>query len=104
MAEPKKKPRVMSAAERRAADPGEGDVSGVEPAAPPPRTVNRGSRPTKPAVDLPVRTGITLAPDLRIALEKYCVEQRLTFTPVIEQALSEFFASRGIKPMSVRED
>ena len=104
MNEPNKRgSRVKTAAERRAAaakrDGADDDASG---AAPPAAAGGSVVRKRFPPLDRPVRSSITFSPGVRLTLDTYCVTQRLNFSEVCEEALVEFFESRGIEVMSVQ--
>ena len=94
---------MMSAAERRAAaakrDGADEDASG---AAPPAAAGGNLVRKRFPSLDRPVRCSIKLSPGVRLTLDTYCITQRLNLSEVCEDALVEFFDSRGIKVMNVQ--
>ena len=100
--------RVKTAAERRAAaakrEGADEDASGAAPPAAAPPAAAGGSvvRKRFPPLDRPVRSSITFSPGVRLTLDTYCVTQRLNFSEVCEEALVEFFESRGIEVMSVQ--
>ena len=41
--------------------------------------------------------GINIDKDLKMKLKKYCVEQDMTLTEAIEEALTEYLQKRGVK-------
>ena len=49
-----------------------------------------------------MRSTIKLSPGVRLTLDTYCVTQRLNLSEVCEEALVEFFDSRGITVMNVQ--
>jgi len=41
--------------------------------------------------------GINIDKDLKMKLKRYCVEQDMTLTEAIEEALEEYLQKRGVK-------